>query len=413
MTLKNCPRFFRLILSVLPISLALLMPQLLAVSAQWDSQPDFALEISLPSQAQPRSLAVRKSGRAMTLILRSQLTITNPEAAAGFTAIDVWAEGEVDTVRVRLSIIYSDVSNQEWWKDKKEKIVGTYRVRKGESVRPDELAGFGIEPFEMKVRRAKKEVFTPGEGPRITDETGALEGVAIEKHPQYYSLSLKNVSGKNIVAFSLWYGSSGQSVDGVSFNRGKPVIAADEVYEVDHLYSPAIETEGLRIRAVVFEDGTHAGDDHESLRFIVKGEGVKIQSPHVLKMIEQALTASDDEIEAAFIKLEAELWQIPEAISKDAALDLLRSKYGTVDLQGKRKLLIFDGRDLERLYEELKGGLYEARNHALSPLGDLKRRIQEEGFLSGEADKENRAKTIREVMTRLKEDFERAMARQP
>lgn len=412
MTLKNCPRFFRLILSALPISFALLMPQLPVVSAQRYPQPDFALEISLPSQAQPRSLGVRKSGRTITLILRAQLTITNPEAAAGFTAIDVWAEGEVDTILVRLSIIYNDVSNQEWWKDKKEKIVGTYRIRKGESLRADDLAEFGIEPFEMKVSRVKKEVFTPNEAPRIIDETGALEVVSIEKYLQDYSILLKNVSGKNIVAFNLWYGSGGQSVDGASFSRGKPVIAAGEVYELNCPRCLEVETEGMRIRAVVFEDGTYAGDDHVSLRFIVKDEGVKIQSPHVLKMIEEALAASDDEIEAAFVKLEADLWQIPEAISKDNATTLLRSKYGGVDLNGRRKLLIVDGRDLERLYEELKGGLYGARNHALSPLGDLKRQIKEEGFLSGEANKESRARTIREVMTRLKEDFERVIAGQ-
>jgi hypothetical protein len=341
----------------------------------------------------------------MTLILRAQLTITNPEAAAGFTAIDVWAEGETDAVRVRLSIIYNDVTGQEWWKDRKEKILGSYRIGTGESRRADELAEFGIEPFEMKVSRAKKESFTQGEAPRVIDETGALEGVAIEKHPPYYTISLKNISGKNIVAFVLSYNSGRAIVDNMSFNEGKPVIAANDVYESNGLHSSMIGKEGITVRTVIFEDGTHAGDDHEWLRLVVKNEGVKLQSPSVLKMIEQALAASDDEIEEAFIKLANDLWEMPEAISKDSALAMLRSKYGAIDFD-RRKILILDGRDLERFYEELKGGLYTARNHALSRLGNLKRQIE------GEANKESRAKTIREVMTRLKEDFERVIATQ-
>ena len=72
-------------------------------------------------------------------------------------------------------------------------------------------------------------------------------------------------------------------------------------------------------------------------------------------------------IKEAFGKLEGQLWGIAEAINKQSAVELLRSRYPS-----------FDDKTISRLYEELKGGMYEARNRVLSPIGDIKRRIQED-----------------------------------
>ena len=87
------------------------------------AQLGLLLEIGLPNDPNPpRRLAVSNGGRNMTLLTRQQLTINAPRLAADLTAVDVWADGEGDAIRVRLSIIYNDLSNQEWWKDKKENV---------------------------------------------------------------------------------------------------------------------------------------------------------------------------------------------------------------------------------------------------------------------------------------------------
>src|SRR5688572_21650303 len=70
-------------------------------------QPDVVLEFTLPNSPRPPfNLEVTKGGRSMTLIRREQLKVINPQAAANITAVDIWADGEEEAVKVRLSIIY-------------------------------------------------------------------------------------------------------------------------------------------------------------------------------------------------------------------------------------------------------------------------------------------------------------------
>jgi hypothetical protein len=108
---------------------------------------DLGLQISLSGDPKPL-ISLHEGGG--TLIRRDRLKVVDPTAAGEFTAIDVNAERRADTMRVRLAVIYNDLSNQEWWKDKKEKLVGSFLIRAGETVRASELEQFGIDPFEMK-----------------------------------------------------------------------------------------------------------------------------------------------------------------------------------------------------------------------------------------------------------------------
>jgi hypothetical protein len=363
---------------------------------------DKVLEITFPDDPQPQlKTPIFPIGRGAMLIQRQRLPIIDLGAAEGFTALDIVAEGEADAIKVRISIIYNDLSNQEWWKDKKEKSVGTYLVREGEAVRVAEVAQFGIQPFEMKMTSVKPVTFKPGEGPRIINNTRSLEVASIEKSADRYTLSLKNVSGKNIIAFSIRSGNSGAGSE--SYPSKEPLLPPEAIYQEIYLRDPGPEEHGITIRAVVFDDGTFEGDVKYAVSFFAKAEGMRIQAPSVLAMIEQALRAEDAELQEAFEKLETDLWKIPEAIDKQSAVDLLKSKYSSL---GER--------DISSLYEELKGGLYRARNHALSPLGDMKRRMKESNPPgNGDDEKLHTARRLRDLLMRLKEDFERMAAKQP
>ena len=360
-------------------------------------QPDLALEIILPNSSRsPLKLTVFKSGRSMTLIQRQQLTINDSKLAGDFTAVDVWADGEGDAIRVRLSIIYNDLSNQELWKDKKEKVAGSLLIREGGSARLTELAQFGIEPFEMRTINARPIVFQPGEGPRIINKTKSLEVVRLEKSLDAYHIWLKNNSSKNVVAYTISTGDTSLSAEGVGRGNIRPAIAAGATSDEIHLSAAKLEGDGITIPVVVFEDGSFEGDIELAARSIVSGDGISMQAPHVLLMIEQTLAVNDAELPAAFEKLETQLWAIPEAIEKESALEFLKVKYPT-----------FDDKTISTLYEVLKGGLYEARNMALAPIGDVKRRIQEDEERQESNPVTTRAKLLREALTRIKNDFER------
>ena len=351
---------------------------------------EIGLEIRLPGESSPPiRLAGPQSGR-MTQIFRSSLRITDPMAAGAFTLILVQAEVEGDGIRVSLSMIYNDLSDHEWWKHKKETIAGSYLIRAGESLRPAELEQFGVEPFEMKAVDARPVVLKPGEGPRITN-SAALEVEKVERSFDFYRVWLKNKSGKNIVYYSVSTGRGNMQVGGEGYGKSGPVLEAGTTSSELYLHDPEIEVKGLAVLLVVFEDGTFEGDPKLATQHLAKAEGVRIQSPSVLRMIEQTLKVDDSDLRAAFDKLEAELWVIPEAMYKEPALQFLKTKFPDQD-----------EKTLSGLYEVFKGGLYDSRNIALQSLGDTGRVVKD---LEERGQFASAVESIRRTLERLKETF--------
>lgn len=383
------------------LAIVLVVLTVSATTSGWPQSPQSAvqsaevgLQITLPDDSRPH---IRFESGGATLIPRNRLRLIDLSAAAELTAIDVRANREGDAMRVRLSIIYNDISNQEWWKDKKEKVAGSYLIRAGETIRPLELEQFGIEPFEMKGIDANPVVLKPGKGPRITN-SAALEVDRVERHFDNYRLWLKNRSSKNIVAYTISIGNSGRSTEGVGYGPVNTVLAAGAVSREMYFSEPELELGGLTVKLVLFEDGSFEGDPKLAAQLLAKAEGVKIQSPRVLRMIEQALKVDDSDLRAAFDKLEADLWVIPEAIDKPSALEFLKTKFPSADEKTRMAL-----------YEDLKGGLYNARNIALSSIGDTRRSVQE---LESRSQFASAVESIRRVLERLKETFDKITAAQ-
>jgi len=333
----------------------------------------------------------------MAQIFRRSLKITDPMTAGAFTLLLVQAEVEGDGIRVSLSLIYNDLSDHEWWNHKKETIAGSYLIRAGESIRPAELDQFGVEPFEMKAVDARPVVLKPGEGPRITN-SAALEVDKLERNFDFYRVWLKNKSGKNVVAYSISTGRGNMQVGSEGYGRSGPVLEAGATSRELYLHDPEIEVKGLEVLLVVFEDGTFEGDPKLATQYLAKAEGVRIQSPSVLRMIEQTLKVDDSDLRAAFDKLEAELWVIPEAMYKEPALRFLKAKFPDQD-----------EKTLSALYEVFKGGLYDSRNIALGSLGDTGRvakDLEERGQFASAVE------SIRRTLERLRETFRKITSTQ-
>lgn len=367
--------------------LAMLLATSISGSTQRRLGAELGLEILLPSETTAVSLPVMIGGGSR-LIPRRLLKISDPTAAGQLTAVQLQAEMDVDAIKVRVSVIYNDIFKPEWWKDKQEKVAGSYVIREGESIRPDDLWQFGIEPFEMKVIGTRPVVFKAGEGPRVTNETTCLEVARLEKHLDGYRLWLKNTSSKNVVSYVV---SSGNASTGnrTSLRGDRAVVlAAGATSHQLHLDAKDIEQSGIAIRFAFFEDGSFEGDPRFATPLLAHEEGVRIQTPHVLRKIEETLEVDDPELQAAFDKLEAELWVIPEAIDKPSALEFLRTKFPSVDDE-----------TLSALYEDLKSGLYDARNIALVSMGQNGRIIRER------AQHNDGVFMLRQVLEDLKQTF--------
>lgn len=362
----------------------------LGLQGEMRSRSGIGLEIHTSGESTPIRLGSPDGGRGMTLILRRSLRITDPNAAGEFTALDVRTEAEGDAIKVTLSIIYNDLSNQEWRKDKKEKFAGSYLIREGEIVRPVELAQFGIEPFEIKAIDARPAKLKPGEGPRITNSP-SLRVDRIEKHMDNYVVWLKNISEKNIVSYTV--SSGGGSVQTGAGYTNTPVLVPGATSTETRLSGPEADRSGIEIPFVMFDDGSFEGDSKSALHFLAVAQGVKIQAPSVLKMIEHTLKVDDSDLRAAFVTLESELWVIPEALDKPSAIQFLKTKFPAED-----------EKSLSALYEVFKGGLYDGRNIALSSLGDTLRVVRQHEERGEYA---SAVESIRRTLEHLKETFAR------
>ena len=379
--------------TLLAFCLMICSPQLVN-SQQAPSEPppaEFGLQITHPADPKP-FLTFERGG--MTVIQRRWLTIASPQAAGDLTGVDLHATPEGDGMKVELWIVYNDLSNQEWWKDKKEKPLGQYLVRPGAPVRPPELLDYGIIPFELSLIRYKNRELKPGEGPPIVNMTTSLQVAKLEKIQNHYQLTLKNTSRKRVISYSVT--SQGGGVSTRSGRLQPSVSPSDEdVFTVRYLSAEEVERGGIKITSVVFDDGTFEGSEMEAVGVLAEQEGFRIQAPSVLDRIRATLEASEKDIVSESLKLEAGLWTIPEAIDKPSALELLRSKYPN-----------YDDRTISGLYETLKGGLYNARNHALGYLGQLKPNSGGGDTLPSQA----QAELARFILTRLKQDFEQVIA---
>jgi hypothetical protein len=226
--------------------------------------------------------------------------------------------------------------------------------------------------------------------------TTSLQVAKLEKIGGHYQMELKNTSGKRVIWYAVKSGLSGVG-SGPALFRRTGTVPEDDQLTVRYLSAEGVERDGIKISSVVFEDGTFEGDQMEAARVLAQQEGFKIQSPSVLERIRAALASSDEEIVSRSLELEAGLWTIPEAIGKPAALELLKEKFP-----------YFDEEIIAALYESLKEGLYHARNHSLTNLGQLKRETGDGPASRAQAD--FRVRRVRAVLTGLVADFEYVIA---
>ena len=342
--------------------------------------PELGLEIRLTSTTV--RVGGPRRGESTTRIPGRLLKISNSQLPGVIESLQVETEIEGDDLRVTLSLIYESG-------DKTEKVGEPYLIRAGESIRTSELERFGIEPVEIKAIDTRPVVLKPGEGPRITNST-SLEVEKLELHFDVYYLWLKNKSDKNVVAYEISTGRGGTQRGEGNYGRGGPALAAGAIGRL-LLHHSEIGDDGIAIRLAVFDDGTFEGDSKKATQYLAKAEGVRIQSPSVLRRIEETMQVDDSDLRTAFVKLESELWLIPEALDKPSSIQYLKTKFPAED-----------EKSLSALYEVFKGGLYDGRNIALSSLGETLRTVQplEERSQYGSA-----VKTIRKTLEQLKETF--------
>lgn len=349
-------------------------------SRQRFQRPAIGLEITSPHKAAP---LYKGSGPGCVFDLKA-LSLINREAAKDFDRVMLVAKIENEAVKVRLAMQSGEVVEHEW-KTRAEKVVGSYTIAVGDSLTPAELLQYGIEPFTIKAISNKPVILKPEEYPRLFNFANLLEVVEVEKSLDGYLFSFKNISNKKIVAFETWSGNNGLGHGGL--------ISEDTFDEINNFHSSDIERHGLTLKFILFEDRTYEGDARIAARYFARWEGEAVQAAKLLLLIEQTSRVSHAELPEVFDKLETGLWKMQEAMDKASAIEFLKIKYSN-----------FDDETISALYEEFKGGFYSARNAAIYPLEQGKRRLKED---DGEYLEANKIIIIRNALSEAKSQLEK------
>lgn len=180
--------------------------------------------------------------------------------------------------------------------------VGVYVVSEGETRVAEELREFGVAPVEFKVVRLRpREEHAP---PYVESPTNALELVNVERRntpfPSYVA-RLRNLSGKDIAAFHVnFFNVRGErSTARPQRPQNETLIKAGDVFELDlrggsngemtpEGYAPDM-LQKVSITAVLFADGTFAGELSTAADMIALGHGRKAQLTRSLALLQDAL----------------------------------------------------------------------------------------------------------------------------
>lgn len=258
------------------------------------------------------------------------------------------------------------------FQDKGEHAVATYSARVGESVRVREMAGLGVEPFEVTIVPVIPEAVAP---PEVTNKTRSIGVVSLTPGmiPQPYRLLLQNLSHKRVAALEVnAYGDKERLY--LMWPRGewdRPLMEAGATFEMELQSAPRGQSafgehppnrpDRFEVATVVFEDGTYEGEPFLAALINALMAGSKAQLEQVLALLREAFEATGDSNKDVVLNLkrgasglseEAEPAQIKELGARFRTLDDYQKPnlktYATLGLHDVKASLLKDIDEFER-----------------------------------------------------------------
>ena len=255
--------------------------------------------------------------------------------------------------------------------NEKQVMVGTYRLREGETIKPEELTKFGLEPLVLKVVKATPAFNDPSPPimPKVVNKTKAVEVVGFyqEAAPSKdFRLTLRNVSSKNIIALDLFMPSAdGNGGSGLQ-SRGDethPVMLPDgiSVHYISIPHGGRTTPDGfvpdvalqqtLIIRTVVFADGTYDGLVGPAAEMEAQRRGLDIQRRRILRLLREAKRTKDGELLTTFDELKEQAYALSKIADPSLALEVI-ARFPSLDEKSK-------GSFLEIVEDSLRAGKLE------------------------------------------------------
>lgn len=293
-----------------------------------------------------------------------------PSGMLPLTRVRIRSTVEGDGVRLRLAAVFDDSQLPDDTGAKygeKEEPLATYFAREGETIKVAELARFGFQPMRIKVvrtvpRRDEPDIAVPAQ---ITNALQSVTVVSFEsdaRQPAQYSLSLRNLSAKSIIALSL-HSSNGYSHRVESLPH-RPLMLPGADWQMalnvggDRVWTPQgfvqnTEPQTWSIETIIFTDGTYEGQLKTAAEFVATHKGRQIQLARAIRLFQNLLDAPEPDAAATLEKLKSQVSTL--RIDVEAQLvDELLARFPQLSSKDDRawlKSTVMDG---------LKGGRQEA-----------------------------------------------------
>ena len=240
--------------------------------------------------------------------------------------------------------------------NEKQVMVGTYRLREGETIKTEEFTKFGLEPLVLKVVKATPPFKDPLPPimPKVENKTKAIEVVGFYQDPQSKSfrLTLRNVTNKKIIALDLFMPSSdgnggqGQRSQG---DKTHPVMLPDgiSVHYISISQGGRMTPNGfvpdvalqqtLIIRTVVFDDGTYEGLVEPAAEIEAERRGLDIQRRRILRLLQEPKKTNDGDV-PTLNELKEQAYALGKTADASVALELI-ALFPSLDEKSKGWLL--------------------------------------------------------------------------
>lgn len=228
-----------------------------------------------------------------------------------------------------------------------------------------QLAAYGVEPFYVSVVRRVEVELVP---PQVENRTHAVEVGEVKIHPEVpsFELVLRNASDKDLRAVEIeeYRGMEPKGPPPLYNWKGTPPVKPGKTFSVTlefgwnskatqegHTVEPA---DRVRIKSVLFADGTYEGSSLFAARAEAYREGRRIQLGRVIEML-RALEAAP--VDYPTLQGLAQRVELLETAADWTAVNTFAERYS-----------VRDGDELERLKGQIQSGMQLQRAAALNEL---------------------------------------------
>ncbi len=167
----------------------------------------------------------------------------------------------------------------------------------------------GKKPAQKSQRGNTEELYTQFriEDIRIENESKGLTIVSIKKVAGDLSLILRNDYEKTITGYEISVGIGTIQTELLAGDDEGNVILPGGIREEIYPFQKGIETEGIKVLAVIFDDKTTDGVPHYVKEIKQYRLGRRIQRQHNIRLLERALKSPMAEIPARIAEMEHDI----------------------------------------------------------------------------------------------------------